>query len=338
MKIGELRKKLAELTNEEVIKVASEFYKLIPKDKKEQNDVDSFVNDPASINKKKSKSTPAIPLDEIAIQVKIFISNAKDGYYFRPNRIIPKKERQNWRFSVKNWYKDLSDINREDKDLKLQANLLAELFDILCESESYAIFRSMDTFNSLKVSKGEFYSSIVLLMQEGYGKGGSLEKLIKLITNINNVYYFSDADYFDILVKTLDIPDLKYKAIDITKHLITEKKTLAESVLKKKSYGYDLEYNDINDQINFLAVAGYKLYSSLFELENAVGFFKKYFKEQDEQKLFYLVFLLFGDRQKDLVKNELDMAVKKKLRVRKSLLELKDYIKKNNELPEKFYY
>ena len=50
MKVAELREKLSQLKKEDIIKLSVEFYKLIPKAKKEDYDLDAFINIP---NKKK---------------------------------------------------------------------------------------------------------------------------------------------------------------------------------------------------------------------------------------------------------------------------------------------
>ena len=40
--------------------------------------------------------------------MRYFLDCAKAGYYSSPNKVIPKKERSNWRFKVKRYYKELT--------------------------------------------------------------------------------------------------------------------------------------------------------------------------------------------------------------------------------------
>jgi len=99
MKVGELREKLAKLKKEELIKLAAEFYKLIPKSKKEDYDLDGLINNPQQ--KKKTNSKASVSLETLQQTINKFIADAKEQYYLMPNRVVPKKERSTWRFKVK---------------------------------------------------------------------------------------------------------------------------------------------------------------------------------------------------------------------------------------------
>lgn len=132
MKVGELREKLAKLKKEEVTKLAVEFYKLVPKSKKEDYDLDGLINNPQK--KKKTQSKDQVSLETLQQDINTFITNAKNQYYLSSNRIVPKKERSTWRFKVKRWYKELIKTNRRDSDLSLQAQLLTafDYFFVFC--------------------------------------------------------------------------------------------------------------------------------------------------------------------------------------------------------------
>jgi hypothetical protein len=92
MKVPELREKLAKLKKDEIIKLAVEFYKLVPKSKKEDNDLDKLIENPTQ-PKVSIKISKDIDWNELETEINQFISDAKDQYYLAPNKIISKKER-----------------------------------------------------------------------------------------------------------------------------------------------------------------------------------------------------------------------------------------------------
>ncbi len=158
MKVAELREKLAKLKKEELIKVASEFYKLIPKAKKEDYGIDAFVDNPTSAKKSAKKAT--LSLIDIEKEVAQFIDHASSQYYLFPNRVVPKKQRSTWRFKVKKWYKELINNRRADANITKQAKVLCELYELLCESCHYQYFTAYDTFDSIGIEQVVFSSRL----------------------------------------------------------------------------------------------------------------------------------------------------------------------------------
>lgn len=83
MKVGELREKLSTLKKDKIIKLASEFYKLIPKAKKEDYDLDQLIlNYPLKKQKLKSK-------DQIVKEIQ---AAKKQGVKVRENLLNLYKE------------------------------------------------------------------------------------------------------------------------------------------------------------------------------------------------------------------------------------------------------
>ena len=333
MKVGELREKLAKLKKDEIIKLAVEFYKAIPKSKKEDRDIDELVNNPHK--KKKTRSKSQLSIELIEFEVYEFIDNARDQYYLIPNRIVPKKERATWRFKVKKWYKELINTKRTDLNLALQSRLLSDLYELICESCGYQYFTAYDSFQSIGVEQREFYKSVITLLQEAKGKRESLEKGIKLIIDNYLNRYTLYSELMEVLISTLTVPDLKYYGIEIVKKLLVEANLKSNPKKKNKGWGHSAEEYKKKRRIQNLAELGYRLSASLFEFDEAIAFYKKNYKGEDaEVRLYVLVHLLFQKGEKDRIVNEIEAAIKKRIKPREGLLKLLKEIKEKGELPK----
>ena len=187
MKVAELRQKLAKLKKDELTKLAVEFYKLIPKAKKEDNHLDNLINNPNS--KVKKSTAKGASLLELTIDINRFIEHVKAEYYWRSNKVIPKKERPKWRFAVKKWYKELSNLNRTDADIVLQLELLKKLYELLCDSYSEYYFTSDYAFKSISVEQADFYQTIISFIYELEGPTGVIHKGFDLLFAKGNHSY-----------------------------------------------------------------------------------------------------------------------------------------------------
>ena len=82
MKVGELREKLSKMTVDEITKLTVEFYKLIPKAKKENYNIDELIENP--VKKKTKKKVVVVDIEDIDYYVSEFIADARDDLYIRP--------------------------------------------------------------------------------------------------------------------------------------------------------------------------------------------------------------------------------------------------------------
>jgi len=334
MKVGELREKLRKLKEEEIIKLAVEFYKLIPKAKKEDYNVDSLINNPAA-PKSRAKSKSPLKLVEIEVQVNEFIKHAKERYYFMANRVIPKKERSTWRFKVKKWYKELINIKRSDADLEKQAVLLGNLYKLMCESYRYEYFSAYDAFESIQIDQTDFYKSVINLLHASKGKADTVKQCIHLIVNNALSRHTLYESLMKELIKTYDAPDLKYKAIEIIKELISKNNFIPQKNAKDHHWLFKGNVFEKKEKHNDLTKWVYLIYSSLFELDNSIQFFEdNYYELNKEIKLYILVRMLFAERQKDKIVEVIERAIAKRIKPRKNLMDLVNGIKLNNELPK----
>ncbi len=334
MKVNELREKLSKLKKVEVIKIASEFYKLIPKAKKEDYDLDSYINDPTK-RQKKSSTKKALALEEMKAAINEFIDDASEQYYLVPNRKVPKKERATWRFKVKRWYKELTNTKRADKDLAKQAKLLSDLYELLCESCGYNYFSAYDTFQSIGIEQSDFYKNVIELLQESNGKLDTVKQSIELIVDnyLNRFTLYSTL--MREFISTLHSVDLKYKGIEVTEELL---KLINYNPNEKNETGiwsHSHERYQRERKNNNLAELGLRLYFSLYETDEGIEFYHKHYHYNiQEVKLYVLITLLFEFEMKDEIVKEIDKAIENGIQPRNNLMKLKKEIEKNNKLPK----
>lgn len=330
MKVSELREKLSKLKKDEVVKIASEFYKLVPKSKKEDYDLDSYVHNSGK-KKKPSKPKEEISLQELETDVNTFIENASNQYYLIPNRVIPKKERSKWRFKVKRWYKELTNKKRNDENLELQSKLLCDLYELICESCGYQYFSAYDPFQSIGIEQSTFYLSVIHMLQESKGKADALKPSIELIINNHLNRYTLYSELMADLIGTLDNVDLKYKGIKISENLIN---LIGNAPSKKGKYSFSSEEFRKKREKNNLAELGLRLYADLYETEEGINFYHKHYDEDDEEvKLYVLIRILFELRDKENIEKEMEKAINRGIELRSKLVDLLNEIKRNDKLP-----
>jgi hypothetical protein len=337
MKVDELRVKLLKLDQKDLIRIAVEFYKLIPKSKKEDNNLDTLIDSPEVAMAKPAVVAMYRSIEAIEAEVNTFMTNAREQNYLMPNRIIPKKERSTWRFKVKAWYKEIVNIKNASVDILKQAEVLSNLYQLLCDACRYQYFSSDDPFNSVGITQTDFYRSVLQLIDKAQGQAGVVNKGIGLIVNNDLSTMTLYSDLMDEFILMLGNPDVKYAAIDLVNKMVAENKK--PSAPKKSSY-YDNfgETYRIESKNNNLAEFGYKLYASLFDYEEAIQLYKKHAKQSDsEVKLYILIRLLFQNRQKEYIKLELQEAAKAGEKLRPALAKLLKTLENTDVLPEHLY-
>ncbi|MEM6348600.1 MAG: hypothetical protein AAF927_32250 [Bacteroidota bacterium] len=338
MKVGELREKLSKMKKSEVIALASEFYKLVPKAKKEVYDLDSMINNPAKkLTGKKQRNTTSSLL-EIEKGVQTFISNARDQYYLYPNRVVSKKERSTWRFQVKRWYKELNNQKRADLDLAKQAKLQHQLYELLCESCNYEYFTAYDPFQSVGVEQLVYYCSVIELIIASEGKSNMVEKGIKLIVDNSVNRYTLPSELIEGLIVYLDIPDLKYKGIEKAKSMIKAHDYTPPKEPQQRSrvvFFSDLQKDyELRSFHNSLVALVLRLHLRLYEYEEGISYYHaNYYESSSEINLFILISILFEFQLKDQIVSELERAIGRGIELRERLITLLNEIKKTDQLP-----
>lgn len=335
MKVDELKVKLSTLEKNELIKMAVEFYKLIPKSKKEDYNLDALINAPEVKIAKPSVSVPVINIDALETEVNTFIVNAKEQYYLMPNRIVSKQERSKWRFKVKAWYKELINTKNAGSGIAKQSAVLTTLYELLCEACHYQYFSGDDPFDSVGVAQTDFFRSVLQLIEKSHGKIDIVNKGIGLIVNNPVNRHTLNSDLMVEFVNILDVPDVKYKALERTQMMLEENNRKSQTTPKKQHYSYDHEEYKKNEKRNNLAELGFRLHASLFEYKEAIQFYNQHaYKTDGEIKLYILIRLLFEIQKRDYIKSALEAAVKEGVKLRPSLVNLLKLLEENKPLPK----
>ena len=108
MKAEDMRRRLQEMSAEDLRVVAAQLYRMLPKKVAEERGADRLIEVPRTFLKSpKVAKLPALrDIDIVDLETRDFIQNARAQRYFAPNRIIPKSERRKWRFVAKRLYQD----------------------------------------------------------------------------------------------------------------------------------------------------------------------------------------------------------------------------------------
>lgn len=332
MKIAELRSIINGHSKKQLEYLVAEFYKLIPKDKKEDYDIDTMVKNPAKEKATKKKTIKIRTIEEISEEVDLFDIYAREQYYLIPNRVISKKERPKWRFLVKRLYKEILIAANNGNSLTACAKELRKLYEVLTYSCAWQLFSAYDTFESVGISQSEFFEQIIKLYRKSLDINDFVFIGIKLIIDNNLNRYTLYSELMDIYLKHCETPDMREQALKAANKFRDETEKIPDNpdYFYKKKYG--MSYEKIN-KLNLLTELIIKIYIELFNINSAVEFFKKYYIESDaEIKLYILIRFLFNANQPEIIVKEIENNMK--VKPRGNLINLLNYIKKNGELPE----
>jgi len=335
MKVAELRKVLAKHKKEDLIRIAVEFYKAVPKAKKEDYGLDEIATNPQTQATRKS-SSKKISLPEIQSDLADFIVNVRSQNYLLPNHSVPKKERSKWRFKVKRWYKELTDPKRHDADPALQTKLLSDLYEVLCESCAYQYFTAYDTFQSAGIEQITFYTSLIHFQKNTLDPAEFISKSILAIVNNPLNRYTLYSELMLIFIESLQIPDLKYKAIETAGRFRSEMKFDIKQYEHSDPYSYTRipGWYEREKRYNNLVELCVHLYFWLYEFDNGINYFQKYFAKKDSEiKLYILIRILELYDAPVKILEVMKAARQQNVAPREALLELEDYIKEYGEIP-----
>jgi hypothetical protein len=332
MKVNELRSLIKKHKREELEYIIVELYKMLTKVQKEDNDADCLITKPVKnqTSRKNGKKQERTYM-EIEKETLAFIENALGGYYTMPNRSVSKKDRPKWRFVAKRLFNEISTAAQKDENKKSAAQLITNLYLMLCHSCGYILFTAYDTFDSVGIPQTEFFDRVLKLNHAYMDKGAFVEQGINLVINNYLNRYTLYSELMEIYIRYLPIPDLKYTAIKTARGLYDK---IQQAPVKKESWGMNSEYAK-DRKLNNLAEIIFRCYAHLYEFDNAIDAYLELSKEKDpEISLYVLVSLLFAFEEKELIVSEINKAMKQGIEPRSNLMKLKTYVEKNDKLPE----
>lgn len=334
--MAELRELLKKYKEEDLRLIITEMYKSMPKKLREDKDIDTLLQDVqaylsvSKVEKRKEQADIRI----LKTEIERFVEYAYAQYYFAPNSVVHKTERPKWRFKVKSFIKDLQGITLDGEEGAIATDLLLKLYEMLCYGCSHTIFSTDDPFRSVGIEQEEIFD---MLVSRKLGSGMNQESIkfcIKIMVD-NVTGYYNDSGIIDMLIANLKTPDSKMIAIEQCKLMKKELDSPKAVKTKKSSYSYDSGSYKRECKINSLVEAVFKIHMELCEYDEAIEYFKKNtIQNNDEISLYVMLRILLIYGMKDLWLREYDEALTKGVKPRSGLQKTKEYILKNDALPE----
>lgn len=318
MKIAEFRDKMknAERANLEVI--ASELYKQIPKRLKDE-EIDSLIEEILINGKpgaKKSKDT--VSFDELKSNIDYFLDCAMAGYYFTPNRIIPKSKRSKWRFEVMNYVKQLDKITADDPNSEEAARLYRDIYNVLSYGCGFYLFSTENPFGSIGIHQYDFYERLVA---KYFANGYSKEKIKDMLTAATAVYVDPSTLYIELQISFiggLKTVDMKELAVKIAKERVGELKSKLKTMKKHdNTYWLEKEISELCGVVLGLSIA-------LFEGDAGAEYYMENVVTRDKEVALYktLDIISVYSRSDDLWIETYEKYIKKGIKPRERLLEI----------------
>ena len=333
MKIGEVRERIGSMKEEELRRLICEIYKAIPKNVKEEKNIDSFFDLQSNEKEKLPKETkvsnkPQVDMDVLEKEIDEFVSDAYNQLYLAPNRKIPKKERPKWRFKVKGYVKALSQVPPDTLDGRIAAGLLADLYKMTSYACSYYLFNTEDAFASIMISQPEFYH-LVVQQYLGGGRGEEeFEILVRLLApeGLSRENVAKDM-YGGFLCET---KPSEYELLLQVARKVQEEKL--KKIPQKKSYSvsYYAHESAADNITGFIT----RLYLKMGEPDKAAdNLFKYDCEDKSEIKLYkLLIYYISAENSPDEWMRQYEKAVKKGIKPREYLQDIYEKLK-NGEKP-----
>jgi hypothetical protein len=160
MKVSELKSILKnQYDQDQLIHLAVEMYKIIPKAKKEHHEIDVLILNPLikEVEKAKKEAVAKGEIDwqEEAKAIDQFIEYAHLKYFFGKNTFVTSKEQSNWRFTVRRWVKDLSNPKAINVEPELKGELIYKLYMMIMEDYDERYFPGEDPIRSIGIPQGK---------------------------------------------------------------------------------------------------------------------------------------------------------------------------------------
>lgn len=316
MLVKELKKELEKYDKKQLENIIARLYKLIPKKKKEETDIDDFIKN-YEANPKPEKSK--LSFEELKEDINTFIINVDNEYYAVPNKVVSKDKRSKWRFKVKKYYKELTSIAPSDHNGKEATELLIKIFKRLSTGSNILLFSNWQTFRAIGIEQSEYYDVIIKrIIFDGY-TNDNINECIKLLDVLKDPYELSISMYEAFVDNLKNI-----KAMLIATDLLTQKVIeLKEKLNSAKDYNrqYDIT-KDINDNVLCLL----NIYIVMGEIDAGIKYYNKnYIESIREVKQYILLEYLMIHNLKEYWIREYERY---KIKYRESLVNTYNELKK----------
>ncbi|MFH1135083.1 MAG: hypothetical protein V1816_03255 [Pseudomonadota bacterium] len=332
VKIAELREIIKKYDQDELRLIIAAIYKALPPKIREEKELDAIISNPAALKEKKAdKKQEAVDIDWLKLEINDFIEDAKAQYYLGPNRYISKKDRPKWRFKVMAFYKDLTRAAVNANDLPLVADMMEELYKLLCYACGTSLFNTDDPFESIRIRQIDFFHSLLSLKFQVLDDKAIFIRDALLLIRDNNTSRFTDySALITVFVQSLKTPSLKELAVEACRAMSTEEELPRPA---QKNTGYMTFLSTIKNKIP--AEAGLFILIALGDYQAGADFFNRYYEEEEKEvRLYVLLRYLSEFNLTEQWRLEYERAVADQVEPRAELRLVYRFIQENNRLPE----
>ncbi len=316
--------------------LVSEMYKRIPRKVIEEREIDELVRNPereARAGRRRARE-PAEPPDfeTVKWEADEFIDNATRGFYFAPNRVVPKRQRPKWRFVAKRLYRDLLALTQDEEYLPQVSDLLTKIYSLLCDGCGRYLFTSDAPFRTMGISQEDFYRSVVAAKRKASSSREWVGAAVQLLADENHDYSTTAGSLAHVLLEFLDTPSLKEEALEQCERFRRDNPVRSRE--RKRWEDTALRYR-IEKRNNRLVELAFMLKVALSEPETAVDYFKAHYLESSkETRLYVLLATLFRYGLRDLWVKEYEAGVRAGVKPRKALEDTYRFIEQTGRFPE----
>ena len=243
MKAEEIRNVLKTWKKEDIVKLYTQTYRRVPKAAKEELDLvirNGMGSGTAAVQKKKDERRDIRELEQ---EIDIFIERATEGLYYYANRTVSKKERSNWRFTVKRMIKELMSYTPEDIEYDKSNVLLCHIYDILGRAAGFYTFASQDPYHTVGYeSQPQFFREICQRVdQSPTDEAEPWDELITVGCNGQNDPETVDDEIHAVLLELFETPEQLKWARETTEELFQPIRDKYEKNYKDRFSGFVTE-------------------------------------------------------------------------------------------------
>jgi hypothetical protein len=339
MKVTELKAILKnQYDQEQLIHLAVEMYKIIPKAKKEHHQIDVLIFNPLikEVEKAKKEAIAKGEIDwqEEAKAIDQFIEYARLKYFFGKNSFVTSKEQSNWRFTVRRWVKDLSNPKAIRVEPELKGELIYKLYIMIMEDYDKRYFPGEDPIRSIGIPQEVFYKQMLQLLSMQNRKEEFVERGLNAIID----YTTSNECAFGSLAEVLSEACVALHLTEAMFELIAVKMRRLNTPDPSDHHARGRDNFDKNQKMQHLTEMGFNLYVLMEEYDAAISFFNTNFVDYNndtEIKLYVLVrnmvrYKFPAHYATEQINNYITMGVKP----RASTMKVYDTVSRTGKLPD----
>ena len=337
MLAADLKKALESYSKADLVLLATELYRVMPKKERDAKELDAMISDfqAHQEKKKKAKTEPQVkPIGALEPQVTLFLEYAYQQYYMAPNRFVRKPDRPKWRSLANAYAKELQQYPTDTEDGKTATQLLEKLYRMLGYASHYHLFPTSTPFKAVHIDQAKFFDIVVTRMLSQDNSAAGLRACLKMMMETQLDQYTWTMEVSEVMVARLKTNDLREMACEQAT-LLMEEVNAPLALLRAKSGMYSDRAYQLEDQISMLLRFLFPVLSHLGETERAIALYRRFGRRQaGTVPTRPLLDLLEAVDKPILWAREYDKAVAKKTNFGDAYAEVREVIRETNAFPD----